>query len=64
MSGTTIRDTWTKPKGVGSGVGVGNGWEGAGVEGEMETTVCEQQLKKKRKTLWKIQDFNPCWNEQ
>ena len=31
--GTCIKDTWTKPKGVGSRVGGGNGW-GGGWRGE------------------------------
>ena len=26
--GTTIKDTWTKSKGLGSGVGGGDGWGG------------------------------------
>ena len=28
LSGTCIKDTWTKPKGVGSRVGSGDGWGG------------------------------------
>ena len=28
LSGTTIRDTWTKPKGGGSGEGSRDGWGG------------------------------------
>ena len=43
LSGTCIKDTWTKPKGVGSRVGSEDGW-GSGSSGEeMETTVLEQQ---------------------
>ena len=26
FSGTTIKDTWTKPRGVGPGEGGGDGW--------------------------------------
>ena len=26
FSGTTVKDTWTKPRGVGSGEGGGDGW--------------------------------------
>ena len=37
---TTIKDTWTKPRGVISGVGGGDVW-GRG-KGGMETTVLEQ----------------------
>ena len=41
--GTCIKDTWTKPKGVGSRVGGKDGWrEGYGGV-KMETTVLEQQ---------------------
>ena len=41
--GTYMKDTWTKPKKVGSRVG--GGVSGAGGHGEvkMETTVLEQQ---------------------
>ena len=31
--GTCIKDTWTKPKGVGSKVGGGDGWGGGAVVG-------------------------------
>ena len=44
FSGTSIKDTWKKPKGAGSRVGSGVGW--GGVEwwvGGMGTTVLEQQ---------------------
>ena len=49
MSGTCMKDTGTKPKG---GRIQGRrwgwlGWEGV-VGGEMETTILEQQLKKKK----------------
>ena len=41
--GTCIKDTWTKPKGVGSRVG-GGGWLGWGSGGgEIEITILEQQ---------------------
>ena len=33
FSGTTIKDTWTKPRGVESGEGGGDGWGGGGVVG-------------------------------
>ena len=33
--GTCIKDTWTKPKGVGLRMGGGDGWGG----GEIETTT-------------------------
>ena len=40
--GACIKDTWTKPKGVGLRVGGGDGWGGGNGEGKMETTVLEQ----------------------
>ena len=42
FSGTTIKDTWTKPRWVQSGEGNGDGWRGSG-GGKMETTILEQQ---------------------
>ena len=44
LSGTCIKDTWTKPKG-GRIEGGRCGWLGSGGNGEekMETTVLEQQ---------------------
>ena len=40
FSGTTIKDTWTKPRGkVEAREGGGFGWGG----GKMQTTVIEQQ---------------------
>ena len=33
FSGNCIKDTWTKPKGVGSRVGSGDGWGEWGYEG-------------------------------
>ena len=44
FSGTTVKDTWTKPRGVGIR-GVSRGWLGCGGNGggEMQTTVLEQQ---------------------
>ena len=41
-----MKDTWTKPKGVGSRVGGGDGW-GAGCGGVKMETI-EQQFKKKK----------------
>ena len=45
FSGTTIKDTWTKPRGrVEAREGGGFGWGGAGSVGEkIQTTVTEQQ---------------------
>ena len=45
LSGTCIKDTWTKPKGGGIGLRMGSwdGWGGGIGGGEMETTVLEQQ---------------------
>ena len=43
LSGTTIKDTWRKPKGrvkAGEGGGVGVGWKCGEI---MHTTVIEQQ---------------------
>ena len=43
QQGMCVKDTWTKPKGVGSRVGGKDGWrEGYGGV-KMETTVLEQQ---------------------
>ena len=43
MSGTCIKDMWTKPKWGRIEVGSGDGWgEGSG-GGKMETTVLEKQ---------------------
>ena len=40
FSGTTIKDTWTKPRaGVEAGEGGGFGWDGE----KRQTTVTEQQ---------------------
>ena len=41
-SATSIKDTCTKPKGVGSRVGSGDGWGAGCGGGKMETTVLEQ----------------------
>ena len=43
--GPCIKDTWTKPKEVGSRVEGGDGWGSGGVK--METILLEQQLKNK-----------------
>ena len=43
FSGTTVKDTWTKPRGVGSGEGGGDGWDERSGGGKMKTTVLEQQ---------------------
>ena len=46
FSGTPIKDTWTNSRReVGSWVGSGDGYGGGSDEGEMETTVLEQQVK-------------------
>ena len=50
--GTYIKDTWTKPKGgVRLRVGGRNGWGWGIVGGKMETTVPEQQFKKRVKKI-------------
>ena len=44
FSGTTIKDTWTKPRGrVEVGEGGGLVWGGMGGGEKMQTTVIEQQ---------------------
>ena len=44
FSGTTIKDTWTKPRGgVGSGEGGEDGWGGGSRVAKMKTIVLEQQ---------------------
>ena len=54
------KDTWEKPRGVGSGEGGGDGWGGVEWWGKMQTTVLEQQLKNKIKvTKNKIKSDNP-----
>ena len=40
-SGTCIKATWTKTKGVGMKVGGGDGWGGRTGKGKMETTVLQ-----------------------
>ena len=52
FSGTSIKDTWTKPKGdrIKGGKWRWLGWGGSS-GGEIETTVLEQQLKKKNQIL-------------
>ena len=42
FSGTSIKDTWTKPKGVGSRVGSEDGWDGGNLGWKMETEVFEE----------------------
>ena len=49
LSGTCIKDTWTKPKGVESRVGGGDRWAGRSGSGKMETTILEVQWGKKGK---------------
>ena len=55
FSGTTIKDTWTKPSGrveVGEGGGLA-GWVVGWMDGEkMQTTVIEQQFKKRNNITW------------
>ena len=44
FSGTTIKDTWTKPRRrVEAGEGGGFGWGGGGGGEKMQTAVIEQQ---------------------
>ena len=44
VSGTTIKDRWTQPRGrVEAGEGGGFGWHGVEGGGGMQTTVIEQQ---------------------
>ena len=43
FSGTTIKDTWTKPRGLGSGEGYADGWGGAEWWGEIGDSCLEQQ---------------------
>ena len=57
FSGTCIKDTWTKPKGVGSRVGVGMAEVGGTGGGEMETTVLEKQYKYLKNKKQKKPDF-------
>ena len=40
-----MKDTMTKPRGVGSWVGSGDSWGGGNGDGLMETTVLEPQFK-------------------
>ena len=42
-----MKDTWTKPKEVGSRVGGWDGWSRGHGGVKMETIVLEQQFKKK-----------------
>ena len=42
-----MKDTWAKPKGVGSRVGGGDGGVRGHGEVKMETVVLEQQLRKR-----------------
>ena len=48
--GTCMKDTWTKPKGVGWRVGGGIGWMGGYGRVKMETIVLGQQFFKKKHT--------------
>ena len=43
FSGTCVEETWTKPKGVGSRGGGGDGWGRGEWWEKMETVVLEQQ---------------------
>ena len=49
MSGTCIKDTWTKPKGVRSRVGDGDGWWGEMVGRKWRKLYLKKNLKKKKK---------------
>ena len=43
---TTIKDTWTKPRGVGSGEGGGDGWGVGGWWGENADNCTQTTIKK------------------
>ena len=44
FSGTSIKDTWTKPRGrVDTGEGGGFGWGGGRVGEKLQTTIIERQ---------------------
>ena len=49
FSGTYIKDTWTKPMGVGSRVGGGDGWDGGVVRGKWRQLYLNNNKKKLRK---------------
>ena len=49
MSGTCIKDTWTKPKGEDQVWEMGMAGVGRSGEGKMEITVLEKQLKNVKK---------------
>ena len=51
FSGTSIQDTWTKPRGVGSGVGGGNAWGGGEWWGEWRQLDLSNNKKNKNKIL-------------
>ena len=46
-----MKDTWTKPKGVGLRVGGEDGWGGRRGGVTMEIIVLEQQFKKRERTM-------------
>ena len=45
--GTCVKDTWTKPKGMGSRVGIRVGWGKGCGKLKMETNVLEKQQQKR-----------------
>ena len=43
FSGTTVKNTWTKPRGVESGEGLGMAGVGGSGGGQRQTTILEQK---------------------
>ena len=65
LSGTCIKDTWTKPKGVGSRVGSGDGWGGGSRGGKWRELSLNNnkkcgKIKKSEKIQIKIYKTNIC----
>ena len=52
IKGTTIKDTWTEPRGkVEAREGVGDGWGGGSCGGEMQTTVMNNKIIFKKESI-------------
>ena len=51
LSATCIKDTWTKPKGICSRVGGRDSRAGQRGGRKMQTTILEQQYKKRKKLI-------------